>query len=416
MGQFADQLPPVKHDFGFIAWGAARGVQGLSLKCSFPWSARRFAILGRESRRVGIVSGPAGWHAKADFAVAPASGTGINGDVNSPVLKAAAVVWVAWVLCGCQSVRRSGEGGGFSVVETNGVLRIAHGSTLVSEYHYADVSRPFLYPLLGPDGVHMTRRWPQEDVGGEEKDHPHHHALWWSHGAANGADFWSEVAGAGKTVHQSFIQRGIEGSGAAEKAVVASRNRWIAQGGKVVAEDERRMVFHAPTADVRQVDFEITVRPVGGPLVLGDTKEGTFAIRLAETMRLKRADKSKGGTILNSRGQRDGDTWGKRAEWCDYSGPVTGSHGTATYGVTIFDHPANPRHPTWWHVRDYGLFAANPFGIHDFEKKPPGTGNLTVEPGQSLTFRYRVILHRGDSQAVPLEALYRSYAAEKVLK
>ena len=299
------------------------------------------------------------------------------------------------------------------MVETNGVLRVSHGSTLVSEYHYADVSRPFLYPLLGPDGVHMTRRWPQEDVGGEEKDHPHHHALWWSHGAANGADFWSEVAGAGKTVHQSFIQRGIEGSGAAEKAVVASRNRWIAQGGKVVAEDERRMVFHAPTADVRQVDFEITVRPVGGPLVLGDTKEGTFAIRLAETLRLKRADKSKGGTILNSRGQKDGDTWGKRAEWCDYSGPVAGPHGMATYGVTIFDHPANPRHPTWWHVRDYGLFAANPFGIHDFEKKPPGTGNLTVEPGQSLTFRYRVLLHRGDSQAVPLEALYRSYAAEK---
>ena len=329
------------------------------------------------------------------------------------MLKAAAAIWVAWALCGCQAVRRPSLGNGFSVVETNGVLRVSHGSTLVSEYHYADVSRPFLYPLLGPDGVHMTRRWPQEDVGGEEKDHPHHHALWWSHGAANGADFWSEVAGAGKTVHQSFTQRGIEGSGAAEKAVVASRNRWIAQGGKVVAEDERRMVFHAPTSDVRKVDFEITVRPVGGPLVLGDTKEGTFAIRLAETLRLKRADKSKGGTILNSRGQKDGDTWGKRAEWCDYSGPVAGSHGTATYGVTIFDHPANPRHPTWWHVRDYGLFAANPFGIHDFEKKPPGTGNLTVEPGQSLTFRYRVILHRGDSQAVPLEALYRSYAAEK---
>lgn len=355
-------------------------------------------------------------HAKADFAVAAASGTGINRDVNSPVLRAAAAVLVAWALCGCQSIRRSSPSSGFSVVETNGVVRIAYGSSLVSEYHFRNVSRPFLYPLLGPDGVHMTRRWPQEDVGGEEKDHPHHHALWWSHGVANGSDFWSEVAGAGTTVHQSFTEHRVVGHGENQKAVVGSRNRWVTKAGIVVAEDERRMVFHAPTAEVRQLDFEITVRPVGGTLVLGDTKEGTFAIRLAETMRLKRADKSKGGTILNSRGQTDGDTWGKRAEWCDYSGPVATPQGTGTYGVTIFDHPTNPRHPTWWHVRDYGLFAANPFGIHDFEKKPPGSGNLAIEVGKTLTFRYRVVLHRGDSQSVPLEALYRSYAAEKDLK
>ncbi len=353
---------------------------------------------------------------KADFAVAAASGTGINRGVNSPVLRAAAAVLVAWALCGCQSIRRSSPSSGFSVVETNGVVRIAYGSSLVSEYHFRNVSRPFLYPLLGPDGVHMTRRWPQEDVGGEEKDHPHHHALWWSHGVANGSDFWSEVAGAGTTVHQSFTEHRVVGHGENQKAVVGSRNRWVTKAGIVVAEDERRMVFHAPTAEVRHLDFEITVRPVGGTLVLGDTKEGTFAIRLAETMRLKRADKSKGGTILNSRGQTDGDTWGKRAEWCDYSGPVATPQGTGTYGVTIFDHPTNPRHPTWWHVRDYGLFAANPFGIHDFEKKPPGSGNLAVEVGKTLTFRYRVVLHRGDSQSVPLEALYRSYAAEKDLK
>jgi len=96
---------------------------------------------------------------------------------------------LALAFSGCHAVRKSGQGEGFSLVETPGAIRIAHGSTLLSEYRFQDVSRPFLYPLLGPDGVHLTRRWPQEDVGGEEKDHPHHHALWWSHGAANGNDF-----------------------------------------------------------------------------------------------------------------------------------------------------------------------------------------------------------------------------------
>lgn len=336
-----------------------------------------------------------------------------NAAVFSRLSKSVAAVLVSWLLFGCQSPRRLDTGTGLSVTEAHGVVRVAEGTTLLSEYHFQGVSRPFLYPLLGPDGVHMTRRWPQEDVGGEEKDHPHHHALWWSHGAANGHDFWSEVAGAGRTVHQAFTAKRVEGSGSAQRAVIASRNRWIAKDGTVVAEDERRMVFHPPTSDLRQMDFEITIRPVGGPLMLGDTKEGTFAIRLAETMRLKRADKSRGGTILNARGQKDGDTWGKRAEWCDYSGPVSGPTGTGTYGVTIFDHPANPRHPTWWHVRDYGLFAANPFGVHDFEKKPAGTGDLVVEPGKTVTFRYRVLLHRGDSRALPIDALYRAYAAGK---
>jgi len=328
-------------------------------------------------------------------------------------MKTVAGVLLAWVLCGCQTSRGPGVGRGLSVAQAGGVVRVSHGADLLSEYHTGGVSRPFLYPLLGPDGVHMTRRWPQGDVGGEEKDHPHHHALWWSHGAANGNDFWSEVAGAGRTVHEAFTATRVEGSGAGQRAVIASRNRWVAKDGTVVAEDERRMVFHPPTPDLRQMDFEITVRPVGGPLVLGDTKEGTFAIRLAETMRLKRADKSRGGTILNSRGQQDGDTWGKRAEWCDYSGPVAGPTGTGTYGVTIFDHPANPRHPTWWHVRDYGLFAANPFGVHDFEKKPAGTGDLAVEPGKAVTFRYRVLLHRGDSRSLPIDALYQAYKAGK---
>jgi hypothetical protein len=307
---------------------------------------------------------------------------------------------------GCKTAPRStASTKTFSVAETNGVLRVEFGGELLSEYRFRDVSRPFFYPLLGPDGVQMTRRWPQDEVAGEERDHPHHHALWWSHGDANGVDFWSEAANAGRTVHQYFTVR----KGDAKQAVISSRNRWIAKDGRLIAEDERKTTFYPPTADARIVDFEITVFASGSELVLGDTKEGTFAIRLAESMRLKLADKSRGGTILNSRGDKDDATWGKRAEWCDYSGPIGGK----TYGVTIFDHPSNPRYPTWWHVRDYGLFAANPFGVHDFEKRAKGTGDLTVPAGRSITFKYRILLHRGDASAAQVEAHQAAFVAGK---
>ena len=135
-----------------------------------------------------------------------------------------------------------------------------------------------------------------------------------------------------------------------------------------------------------------------------------MALRLAETMRLKPNKHNAGkpsGHIVQSTGARDGETWGKRAAWCDYSGPVEGK----TLGIAIFDHPKNPRHPTWWHVRDYGLFAANAFGVHDFERDPDKTkGNLKVLAGQSVTFRYRFYFHEGDEKQGKVEEQYRLYS------
>src|SRR5262245_27969552 len=112
------------------------------------------------------------------------------------------------------------------------------------------------------------------------------------------------------------------------------------------------------------------------------------------------------GHIVNSEGVRDGETWGKRAAWCDYHGPVNGK----IIGIAIFDHPQNPRHPTWWHVRDYGLFAANPFGKHHFENlDDKSAGNLTLPAGQSLTFRYRFYLHEGDEKQAGVAKKYQEY-------
>ncbi len=316
---------------------------------------------------------------------------------------AAATTVVLLLVTGCHSLSSyGGEGTGVAVVETNGVVRVTLNGQAFSEYRFQDVSRPFLFPILGPDGEHFTRRWPQEDPGGEEKDHPHHRGLWWAHGDANGVDFWSELKDAGRTVHQSFAAL----KSGRNEGVIASRNLWVAKDGRNIASDLRTLRFYVPKGPERIVDFEITVTASHGELTLGDTKEGTMAIRLAESMRLAQPKGVVGaGHIVNSEGQRDGATWGKRAKWCDYYGPVDGK----TVGVAIFDHPGNPRYPTWWHVRDYGLFAANPFGVHDFEKKDKGAGNLTIPAGKSVTFRYRFIFHPGDTAAAGVDAQFEAW-------
>ena len=293
---------------------------------------------------------------------------------------------------------------GVQITKLDDRLRVEIGGKLFTEYYFKDGPRPYCYPIIGPGDLPMTRNWPMKDLPGEDHDHPHHRSLWFAHGDMNGQDFWSESAKAGKTVHEKFLQV----RSGKKFGTIRSQNKWVAKDGKEIATDERTLRFSG-NADLKIVDYEITLRASNGDLKMGDTKEGTMAVRLAETMRLSQPKGKKGeGRIVNSEGVRDGATWGKRAKWVDYYGPVNNE----IVGVAMFDHPKNPQYPTWWHVRDYGLFAANPYGVHDFEKKPAGVGDYTIPAGKSATYRYRIVFHRGDEKQADIANLFKKYAAE----
>ncbi|MHC4110339.1 MAG: DUF6807 family protein [Planctomycetota bacterium] len=300
------------------------------------------------------------------------------------------------------------RGRGVKIVKVDKKLKVEINGKLFTEYNYQDVPRPFFYPVIGPTGVPIIRHYPMNpdlDKGGDKKDHVHHRSLWFTHGEVNGHDFWGEGRGSGKIVHEKFDKI----TSGRDVGIIQSRNKWVARDGKVICTDTRTQRFYN-RPDGQIMDFEITFHASQGKVVLGDTKEGSMAIRLAPTMRVD--GKVGKGHIINSEGHRDGAAWGKRAAWCDYYGPVKDQ----TVGVAIFDHPTNPKHPTWWHVRTYGLFAANPFGVHNFESKPQGTGDITIQAGKSLTFRYRFYFHKGDAKKAQVAKRYRQYAATKPVK
>ncbi len=290
---------------------------------------------------------------------------------------------------------------GVQITRLSDRLRVEINGQLFTEYHFKDVPRPYCYPVIGPGGAAMTRNWPMKDAPDESHDHPHHQSLWFAVGLINGHDFWSVQKDFGKTVHEDFP----EIKSGQKEGVIRERNKWVAADGTVVCTDERTLKFYNPgNANERMFDFNITLFASNGELTFGDTKEGMMAVRVAPTMRLK--GKVGQGHIVTSTGVRDGKAWGKRADWCDYYGPVDGK----TVGIAIFDNPQNPRHPTWWHVRDYGLFAANPFGEHDFEGLANKTaGNLTLPAGKSITFRYRFYLHEGDTEEAKVAQMYQQY-------
>jgi hypothetical protein len=298
------------------------------------------------------------------------------------------------------------DGAGVQVSKHSDRVKVEVNGKLFTEYVYANTPRPYCYPLLGPGQLEMMRHAPMKKVPGEDQDHPHHRSMWFTHGAVNGVDFWTEGTNKGKIVHAGFD----EVKSGKDFGVIKTRNNWVSPAGKTVCTDELTVRVHNRPDNERLVDYEITIHASNGEVTFGDTKEGSMAVRIAETMRLKPNKENAGkttGHIVNAEGVRDGDTWGKRSTWVDYYGPVAGK----TVGIAMFDHPSNPRHPTWWHVRDYGLFAANPFGKHDFEnlKDDKTAGNLVIPAGKSVTFRYRLYFHEGDEKQAKVAERYAEY-------
>lgn len=281
---------------------------------------------------------------------------------------------------------------------TKNALEITCDGKLVTRYVFSGAAKPYLYPIYAQTGVPMTRAYPMEQREDESTDHPHQKSFWFTHGDVNGVDFWTEGDGKGRIVHREFSDI----SGGRVGTFVTTRNEWRTPQGEVLCTDTREVRVY-DMGDLRIIDFTVTIRAGEQPLRFGDTKEGTFGIRIPSSMELRRGK----GNILTAEGKRDKDAWGTRAVWCTYSGDVGGK----VYSISVFDHPDNPHHPTYWHVRDYGLFAANPFGWHDFQNNPNVDGSLTVPAGGQIMFRYRTIFAKGTIPAERLNALYEAFAA-----
>ena len=74
----------------------------------------------------------------------------------------------------------------------------------------------------------------------------------------------------------------------------------------------------------------------------------------------------------------------------------------------MFDHPDNPL-AGYWHVRNYGLAALNPFG-----RKSVGggeDGGHALAEGETLTLKYRVYVHSGDVDEADVAGQYARYIA-----
>lgn len=298
--------------------------------------------------------------------------------------------------------------------EVDGRLLIEIDGDLFTAYHFgSDVTRPYFHPLVGPTGASVVRDFPMvEGVDGETSDHPHHRGMWTAHGDVNGHDNWLEGLGKASIRHSGFPRLV---SGPVYGSFDASAE-WIDRWGSVALTDTRRVTVFNLGPDERLVEYAIRVSASHGQVTFGDTKEaGIVSIRVASSMDGPTRDRPGGkGKIETADGSvGEAEAWGRRAAWCDYSGPV----GEDIVGIAILDHPTNPRFPTHWHVRDYGLMTVNPFGLHDFTGDTNAhLGDLIVPPYESRVFRYRILIHRGDATVGEVRERYHDFVNPPVVE
>ena len=293
--------------------------------------------------------------------------------------------------------------------EEDGISVLVDGQ-LFTRYLVRSGSRPVLWPLIGPTGQPMTRAYPVSEArDGEATDHIHHRSMWVGYEGLNKVDYWHEYEAhesrpfaIGQIQHREFAS--ITNGDAPE---IVAKSDWLDDKGERVCSDVRTLQFGVDH-DQRWIDYQIELTASAGPLTIGDSKEGVFALRVAHTMRV---DAGLGGRIVSSAGHSDADAWAKKAHWVDYCGPV----GDETLGIAILCHPSSYSPMPRWHVRTYGLFAANPFGEmaftdpdSDVTKRPL---SMTLSENESLLLRYRVILHRGDEKQAKIAEQFAAYAA-----
>jgi hypothetical protein len=266
-------------------------------------------------------------------------------------------------------------------------------------FHYGtDAAKPYLSPLRSASGRIVTRHFPMDYIETESHDHLHHRGLWFSYDDVNGVKFWENDPSYTKPNMGRQVVTGTKWKDGDKSGTLTATIEWRDTKGVVLIVETREITVYSDPK-LRTLDFRSTLT-AAVLVTFGDTKEGAFAIRLADTFTEK-----KGGQMVDADGRATmARVWGKRSNWVDYTGDVDGEK----LGVAIFDAATNPRHPTYWHARDYGLFALNPFGQNAFDPKLEAS-KWKLPKGDKLTFLWRVVIHPGNAESAHIADLYKAF-------
>jgi hypothetical protein len=280
---------------------------------------------------------------------------------------------------------------------------------LFTSYRYpSDLEKPFLFPVISPNGSIVTRGYPLEPRKGERVDHPHHIGLWFNHGNVNGLDFWnnsSAIPAGKKDAYGHIVVKQIV---KAKKNTLEVLSNWDDNKGNTLLVENTKYIFSGDK-NSRTVDHISVLTASNSPVTFTDNKEGMFAIRVDRAFEMPsnesliftdekgnpttvKATDNTGvtGMYTSSSGLKGDKVWSSRNDWVMLSGTKDNLLTT----MAVFDHPKNIGYPAHSHARGYGLFSTNNLGATSYV---PGDEKIvvTLQKGESITLRHRFYIQSG---------------------
>jgi len=307
-------------------------------------------------------------------------------------------------------------------------IKVSIGGKPFTTFLYPDtLEKPVLYPIIAANGTTVTRGFPIATRAGDPTDHPHHIGLWFDFENVNGLDFWNNSYAIPKEKKSGYgwikTDKILEVS-SGEQGTLSYHANWTNQANKVLLEEVTHYIFSGN--EHQRIIDRITTLTADTTVLFKDAKDGMLGLRLAHELQIPSKEDQQytdvhgnitlvkggkdtiaNGNYLTSEGKTGDSAWSTRARWCK----VYGKMGNDSVCITIIDHPKNVNYPTFWHARGYGLFAANPLGENIFTNGKSAK-NLQLQKGESVTFRYRIVVQDGNATLSPqaIDALATDFA------
>lgn len=323
---------------------------------------------GFKTPRGGVLSGTGGSNCSTTFPLTPARSPGGGEGVARFVLR-------CWLLLAASAFGAGAQE--FSFEQQADRLVITHETKPVAHFVFKDgkILRPYFAHVHTPDEVQVTRTHPPV-AGKDAVDHDTMHpGIWLAFGDISGNDFWRNKA---VIRHERFIGAPVVKVG---QLMFATESSLLTTNHSKLATLNSRVVV-SRVGEGFLLTWEASFTPTAEGFYFGDQEEMGFGVRVATELTEK-----KGGVITSSSGAKTAKaTWGKTADWCDYSGLA----GERRVGMTVMAGPQNFR-ASWFHNRDYGLMVANPFGENAFTKG--AKSRVPVAKGETLRLRFGVWIH-----------------------
>jgi len=267
-------------------------------------------------------------------------------------------------------------------------IDVTIGGKFFTSYRTAeDEKYPFFFPVNGPSGSSVTSM--------RNGEYPHHSSLFFGCDKVNGGNYWQEGLDRGRIVSKDPVLESKSGN----EIIILDACDWTRPNAPQPIRDTRRIVISAPSPELRQIDFDITLEALE-EVVIQKTNHSLFSARMDPDL-----TPAFGGTMINADGTKgEKQTFGKPSPWLACFGSRGGK---TTEGLAILQHPQNPGYPTPWFTRDYGFLSPTPMFW------PANNKDTRIAKGGKLRLCYRLLVFSGTAETAGVAGIFTEFSASK---